>query len=218
MFGDRLLLTIFVDRYLIALTFAPVFTCAAIYLCLARIIGIYGPHLCRLAPRFLALSFMVSDFLSLVLQAAGGAFAAMTDGYSSARIGANVMIAGLILQVVSLAVFFLICSDFARRCRGNVLVADPELTRIRQRPFFKAFLLAIGLATFAILIRSVYRAVELWQGFSGKLWNDEPAFMVLDGGFVGFASILLSIFHPGLAFAHNWAQLNWSFRTAKSEI
>lgn len=211
------LLTKTSDRYLIALTIAPVFTSAAIYLCLARIIGIFGPHLCRLAPRTVALSFMVSDFLSLVLQAAGGAFAAMTDGYHSGRIGANIMIAGLLLQVFSLAAFIIVCVDFAWRCRQGVLDAHPDRIRTRNRLLFKAFLFTIGIATVAILIRSVFRSAELWKGFSGKLWNDETIFLVLDGAMIGLASVLLTCFHPALAFAEQWAKVNWTFKTSKKE-
>jgi hypothetical protein len=59
--------------YLICLTIAPVFISAAIYLCLTRIIGLYGSHLARFKPRTIAIAFMSSDFLSLVLQAIGGA-------------------------------------------------------------------------------------------------------------------------------------------------
>ena len=211
------MLTRTADRYLIALTIAPVFMSAAIYLCLARIIGLYGPHLCRLAPRTIALSFMVSDFLSLVLQAAGGAFAATTDGYQSGRIGANIMIAGLLLQVFSLAAFLLVCVDFGWRCRRGVLSAHPERIQIRQRPLFKGFLSAIAVSTVAILIRSVFRSVELWQGFSGTLWNDETIFLVLDGAMVGLASVLLSALHPAFAFAEQWKEVNWAFKTSKGE-
>ena len=161
---------------------------------------------------------MISDFLSLTLQAAGGAFAATTDGYNSGRTGANIMIAGLLLQVFSLAAFLLVCGEFAWRCHRGVLAANPERIRIRKRLLFKGFLSAIAIATVAILIRSVFRSVELWQGFSGKLWNDETVFLVLDGAMVGIASILLSTFHPALAFAEQWAELDWTFRTSKREV
>ena len=203
-------------RYIIALTIAPVFTTAAIYLCLARIIGLYGPHLSRFAPRTIAITFMVSDLISLVLQAAGGAFASVSEGYNSGRKGANIMIGGLILQVVSLVAFAMVCADFAARCvRGN-LVEHDEYSRTRKRLYFKAFLFTIALSTVTIFIRSVYRAAELWSGFSGKLWNDENTFMILDGAMIAIASISLSGLHPGKAFGHLWATTNWSLKRKRS--
>ncbi|KJX93431.1 hypothetical protein TI39_contig4318g00003 [Zymoseptoria brevis] len=52
-------------RYLIALTIAPVFITAAIYICLTRIIIMYGEHLSSFRPRTIAIAFMSSDFMSL---------------------------------------------------------------------------------------------------------------------------------------------------------
>lgn len=58
-----------------------------------------------------------------------------------------------------------------------------------------------------ILIRSSYRVAELTGGFHGKLWNSEVHFMVLDGSMVAIASILLTVFHPGLAFHGRWGDV-----------
>ena len=71
------------------------------------------------------------------------------------------------------------------------------------------------LATVCILIRSVFRVVELWQGFSGELWNDEIDFMVLDGTMIAIATICLTAFHPGIGFGNQWHAANWSFRSKK---
>ena len=49
------------------------------------------------------------DIFSLVLQSAGGALA---DGGD--QTGINIMIAGLACQVASLAIFMLLCADYAR--------------------------------------------------------------------------------------------------------
>ena len=78
----------------IALTIAPVFLTAAIYLTLSRIFLIYNVSLSRFAPRTVALTFMASDFLSLVLQAAGGGIAdtADYDQQDLKRTGIDIMI------------------------------------------------------------------------------------------------------------------------------
>ncbi len=62
--------------YLICLTLGPVFIAAAIYLCLGRIVVIYGEHNSRILPRSYTVFFMGCDVVSLVVQAAGGGIAA----------------------------------------------------------------------------------------------------------------------------------------------
>lgn len=203
-------------RYLICLTIAPVFLTAAIYLCLTRIIVLYGTSLSRFAPRTIAITFMTSDFLSLLLQAAGGAIADTADTNSESQVGADIMIAGLVLQAISLVVFLLVVADFAWTCRKGGLDMDSEKRRTRNRVIFKAFMAGMLLASVTVLIRSIFRAAELWGGFSGSLWNSEVDFMVLDGAMIALATLCLTALHPGLAFGGTWNSANWSLKTKKT--
>ena len=68
--------------------------------------------------------------------------------------------------------------------------------------------IALVLAAVFILARSAYRVAELTGGFHGKLWNSEAFFMLLDGTMVAIASILLTAFHPGLAFHGRWGMVS----------
>jgi hypothetical protein len=63
--------------YLICLTIGPVFIAAAIYLCLSRIVIVFDPleKITLLRARSYMLIFCTCDFLSLILQAVGGAIA-----------------------------------------------------------------------------------------------------------------------------------------------
>lgn len=61
--------------YLVCLTIGPAFLSAAVYLCLARIVIVYGESLSRFYPRTYTLMFCSFDFIALVLQAVGGAIA-----------------------------------------------------------------------------------------------------------------------------------------------
>ncbi|KAF2257599.1 RTA1-domain-containing protein [Lojkania enalia] len=202
--------------YLICLTIAPVFISASIYLSMVRIISLYGQHLSYFRPRTIALAFMTSDFFSLVLQATGGAIADTATG-DGVQTGTNIMVAGLVLQAVSLTVFLLYLAHFALKCRSGSLDMDLAKIACRNRGLFKVSLFSLLIATVAILIRSIFRVAELWQGFSGELWNDEIDFMVLDGGMMSLAVLLLTLFHPGPAFGNQWHAANWSFRSNSSE-
>lgn len=79
------------SRYLICLTIGPAFLAAAIYLCLGRIVVVYGLDVSRVKPRTYSILFITCDFLSLALQAAGGALAATADTRADSDIGVNVM-------------------------------------------------------------------------------------------------------------------------------
>ncbi len=98
---------------LVPLTIGPAFLSAGIYLCLARIVILYdseGLEISRLKPRTYSLIFVTCDFISLVLQAAGGALAAIYTG-DLAQTGVNLMIAGLAFQVSSMALFIGFAGD-----------------------------------------------------------------------------------------------------------
>lgn len=196
------------------LTIAPVFLTAAIYLCLSRIIVIYGTHLAPLKPRAVSLLFMCSDFLSLVLQAAGGAIAetSTSDG-DSGRSGIDIMIAGLLLQAISLVSFIGMWAWFQLRVRTRSGMEDQDAGKLskRSRTAFKLFQGGLLLATISIIIRSIYRVAELWGGFSGNLWNDEIDFMILDGAMIALAVVVLTALHPGTALGKQWHTANWSF-------
>jgi 4-amino-4-deoxy-L-arabinose transferase-like glycosyltransferase len=130
----------------ICITIAPAFLTASIYLCLARIIIAHGEQYSRLRPRTYSLLFVGFDLLSLVLQAAGGALAALADTAPDADRGVNIMIAGLALQVFSLLVFMALWGDFAWRAHKAV-VADvgtlredaSDLAGVRASFRFKTF-------------------------------------------------------------------------------
>ena len=161
---------------------------------------------------------MVSDFLSLLLQAIGGAIADTADEKDLSRIGIDIMIAGLFLQAVSLFAFIIVFADFSWRCHKGVLNMDPENQRVRRSLLFKVFRVSLFLATLAILVRSIFRVAELWQGFSGDLWNNETDFLVLDGAMMALAALCLTVLHPGVAFGGQWQAANWNFKSVKKVL
>ena len=74
---------------------------------------------------------------------------------------------------------------------------------------------ALGLATILILVRSSFRVAELSQGFNGPLANQQVTFMILEGAMVILASLLLTAFHPGIAFAGEWQSANFTLGRQK---
>ncbi|QDS69674.1 hypothetical protein FKW77_009595 [Venturia effusa] len=201
---------------LVTLTIAPAFLAASIYLCLARLIVVYGESISRVKPRTYAILFMSCDFISLLLQAAGGAIAASSDTAKDIDLGVNIMIAGLSFQVVSLLLFIGLCCDFAWRVRKAAeLELNERFAALRYSRRFRAFLVCLGIATIAIFIRSVFRVAELSDGFHGKLANQEVTFMILEGAMIIIAVSAMTIMHPYFSFGGAWAEAAWSLRARK---
>ena len=126
--------------YLVGLTIGPALFSAAIYLCLARIIAVYGNNVSWLSPRFITCFFVACDLVSLVLQAAGGALASLANTPSQGQTGVNIMIAGLSTQVASTFAFICICCQLAWSVKRNAFKLNPNSLSLRQSARFHFFL------------------------------------------------------------------------------
>jgi hypothetical protein len=86
---------------------------------------------------------MVSDFISLLLQAGGGAVVEIADDFQTERIGIYITIARLALQVASLGLLLVGCVDFVGSCKkgkGAGLSGFENHERVRGWRLFKVFL------------------------------------------------------------------------------
>ena len=83
---------------------------------------------------------MSCDFFSLVLQAIGGAIADTANDQTTTQTGINIMIAGLSFQVVSLVIFIVLCSDFARQVLLRSQPLNAKFDSLRQTKRFQGFL------------------------------------------------------------------------------
>ncbi|KAJ0420273.1 RTA1 like protein-domain-containing protein [Aspergillus carlsbadensis] len=205
--------------YLVPLTIAPAFFTAAIYLTLSRIVVAYGEKISYFKPRTYTVTFITFDVIALILQAAGGAMASTAEPGDQAAtdLGVNVMIAGLAWQVVSLGIFTIMATYFYLRVRkATTTDFNPDFVTLRSKPYFKASLWGFAVAALVIIIRSVYRCLELRDGFNGELANDEVTFMILEAAMIAIAVIALTVFHPGAVWKGQWNEAVWSTR-AKNE-
>ncbi|CAK9435587.1 uncharacterized protein LODBEIA_P03140 [Lodderomyces beijingensis] len=100
----------------IALTLAPAFIMAGIYYVLAQLAVLYGPRFSILRPTFISYLFICCDVISLVIQAAGGAVAAVAMlSFENTHPGTYLMVGGIAFQVVSMTVFLWFVFDFIYR-------------------------------------------------------------------------------------------------------
>ena len=129
------------------------------------------PDISRFTPNLMYWFFIPCDILSLALQASGGAMSSISIGNN--KIGVNVSLAGLALQVFTLILFILVSADYSNRYR----VSRRRCTLSMK---FKIFAFSLLTAILLILIRCSYRIGELSEGYSGPLFVNEGLFLALE--------------------------------------
>ncbi|KAJ5387151.1 RTA1-domain-containing protein [Penicillium cosmopolitanum] len=174
------------------LIIAPVFYTAGIYILLGRFIKIFGPESSFLSPKLYLWIFCTCDVISLVIQAAGGGMASSaSNGKGDTAPGTNTMVAGIVFQLVSISVFVYCAFDFLRRTTRTGLIKVGKMDSINF------MILAMIISVVFIYIRSIYRVVELSQGWTGYVMTHEVFFIILDGVMMIVAVGVFNIFHPG---------------------
>lgn len=159
------------------LIIAPAFISAGIYLTLKHFTLTFGETWSRLRPAWYTYIFICGDFISLVLQGAGGGLAATAKAGSSTQdLGTNLMIAGVIFQVVILVVFGYLLIEYTLRTYRRRSKLSDAATEILYSMKFRLFVGGIIVAYLAIFTRCVYRIPELTGGWGNELMRNEPEF------------------------------------------
>ncbi|KAG8903866.1 hypothetical protein FRB99_002635 [Tulasnella sp. 403] len=197
--------------------FAPSFMTAGMFIIFGKIITQVGGEYSRLEPKH-------SDVAALVVQSIGGAKASAADTLEAANKGAKTMVVGIIMQMVAITIYVVIQLEFVIRVvknkpvrrvqRDEIETATPEEKgkavtgaeggediELPARPGIsrKTWLMLLGLvlSTVLIYVRSIYRTIELLDGWHGPIITKEKLFDLLDGMPIVLAMVSLNIFHPG---------------------
>ncbi|TVY84947.1 Uncharacterized protein LSUE1_G002740 [Lachnellula suecica] len=177
------------NAYLMQITtliIAPVFVTAAIYVLLGLLIMLLGREASILSPRMYNIVFVTCDVISLVLQAIGGAMASQASGQrKDPTPGTNVMLGGVVFQLISMTLFAGLAIDFTRR-----------LTRMSVPSGHFMVIGAMFVSLTAVYIRSIFRTIELAEGWTGYLMTHEKYFVGLDGCLMVLAVGVLLLFDP----------------------
>lgn len=103
--------------------------------------------------------------------------------------GTHIMIAGIVFQLASITVFVFFAVDFFRRVQRFHLLNSVQGS-------IMPLLIAMALSIAFIYARSIYRTIELAQGWTGFLITHEAYFIALDGSMMAPAVIIFNIIHP----------------------
>lgn len=153
------------------LIMGPAWTQAGIYITLWVIIVLLGRHVSPLPPRTYLLICACVDIVCLALQATGGGLAgAAYQAGKSTQPGTTTMVVGIIAQLVLTCIFSCILAIVVWR-------GAPQIRT--NKPMFRVVGVTI-LAAAMMIMRGVYRSIELAEGWRGKLITVEVYVVVLD--------------------------------------
>ncbi|KAJ3778809.1 RTA1-like protein [Lentinula raphanica] len=148
-------------------------------------------------PRRITLTFISSDITTFLIQAIGGAMSISANDEPLALAGSRVFLTGLALQLLSFLVFtciFLVFLYRVRRYQHAIYMKDQTLVWYKD---WRALAGIMIVSCIGILIRSVYRTIELSEGFQGRLATSEPFFYGLDTLPLFIAIVVYLPFWPG---------------------
>ncbi|KAL2696258.1 hypothetical protein AAEP93_002672 [Penicillium crustosum] len=185
------------------LIIAPAFWSAAIYLTLKHVFNLFGRKYSMLRAAWYPYIFVPCDILSLVLQGAGGALAATATTPDDSSLGSDIMLAGIIWQVVTLTVFGLLWAQYFRhvkKAQGHHLSVEAENVWVSKN--FWVFCGGIVVAFLTTYARCVYRIAEMAGGWQNSIMQDELTFIIFESAMCAVAVLALSITHPGHFFKH----------------
>ncbi|KZP32996.1 RTA1-domain-containing protein [Athelia psychrophila] len=170
--------------YIVEYLFVVLSPCAFIasnYVLLGRLARyLHTPHHLLVPARRITLLFLSSDITTFLIQAAGGSLTISANNPKQNLAGSHIFLAGLVLQLVSFASFTAVYLRWLHRVRRHSPQAWARDAGLSWWRDWRALAGALVLSCAGILIRSVYRTVELSQGFEGRLATVEAFFYALD--------------------------------------
>lgn len=122
-------------------------------------------------PEKVARYFVISDITTFLIQGGGGGLEA-SKNVTSEKLGANILLAGLVAQTLSFALFMILVAYAWRGILRDGFVPSQEQ--------WGPILWILMFSSTAYMIRCIYRVIELGQGNGGYLLTHEIYFFLLD--------------------------------------
>lgn len=187
------------------LLLAPIMFAATLYMTLGRtVLAVHGEQYSFIPPRWLTRTFVTGDCFSFLVQASGAGLIVRAgmgdDSASSPKLGQNIIIGGLILQILMFGVFGVLAISF------NVRFGRSGGSRSKDVPWQRT-LLILYITSACIMVRNIFRVVQYVMGQSGLSLTHEWCTYVFD------AVLMLSVM-----IVFGWSFLGRMGRTSKLDI
>ncbi|KOS20015.1 Protein RTM1 [Escovopsis weberi] len=156
---------------------APALFAASIYMVLGRIILLTDGEIHAIIKRrWLTMTFVLGDVVCFfMLGGGGGILATARTNPSMADTGNNVIIGGLVLQLIWFAIFVVVAGLFHRR------MSMAPTARSRQPDCdWQGYIYSLYIAGSLIIIRNLFRVIEYASGNDGFLLSNEVFIYIFD--------------------------------------
>ncbi|UKZ73319.1 hypothetical protein TrVFT333_000964 [Trichoderma virens FT-333] len=183
----------------------PTFMSGAMSSVLPHLLAIHGQGHAR-CQSILTTSFLCGLFVvSLILDIIGTVFVAYGYGGVSRDRSADIVAGGLGAQALLLLAIMGMYVSFTTGLFLSDEAPDPTYADIYHSTRFSRFLRCMEAASVLLFGQTIYRIFEMIGGLNGTLFQNEPAFMIMNGLIPFLACLLLTTAHPGAAFGPSWA-------------
>ncbi|KAJ5355085.1 uncharacterized protein N7496_012297 [Penicillium cataractarum] len=176
---------------------APSLFAASIYMILGRIIRLTdGDSRSMVRGTRLTKIFVSGDVLSFFVQSGGGAIMSSAKTASKLKLGEDVIIVGLIIQIIFFGFFVAVSVIFHQRMSNN-----PTSAAMGSSFDWVRYMRVLYFASALIMVRCLYRVIEYIQGSTGFLQSHEYLAYIFDACLMMFVMGVFVIFHPSQIFA-----------------
>jgi hypothetical protein len=172
------------------LLLGPTLFAASVYMALGRIIRcVRAEKYSLIRINWLTKVFVMGDVLSFLVQ--GGASGLMVSG-NNAKLGSNIVVVGLVIQVLMFCFFIVTSVMFQVRMNRS-----PTAESFDERLKWKSQLRVLHAISLLILVRSIFRVVEYVQGTDGYSLTHEWTLYVFDSTLMFVVMLIWGIWYPG---------------------
>ena len=107
------------------------------------------------------------------------------------KLGENVIIAGLVVQILFFGFFVVVSVIFHKR-----IIANPTAESLSSTVSWRRYPFVLYFANVMIMVRCIYRVVEYIQGQTGVLQSHEYYAYMFDALLIFQVMVVFVIFHP----------------------
>ncbi|OQE24844.1 hypothetical protein PENFLA_c009G06362 [Penicillium flavigenum] len=172
------------------LLLGPTLFAASVYMTLGRIIrSVHAEKHSLVRINWLTKTFVMGDVVSFVVQ--GSASGLMATG-DNTKLGSNIVVAGLVIQVIMFGLFIVTSAIFEVRMRRS-----PPTEAFDERINWISRVRTLYGVSALILIRSIFRVVEYAAGNDGYPLTHEWMLYVFDSVLIIICMVIWGIWYPG---------------------
>ncbi|KAJ6015225.1 hypothetical protein N7540_009816 [Penicillium herquei] len=171
---------------------APSFFAASVYMILGRIIRqVDGNSNSLIRTTRLTKIFVCGDVLSFFIQSAGGGMLSSANSTSSLKLGENIIVGGLIVQILFFGFFIIVSVVFHKRMNVH-----PTSMWLSSSIKWERYMYVLYTGSTLIMIRCIYRVIEYIQASSGTLQSHEVFAYIFDATLMLLVMIIFIWKHP----------------------